>query len=94
MLWGDGRRNMRNDGTKFRQLATQKPRIVKRLFKNYGFETIILSDTDTVWLRDPTGCRLLCSGWYAYVLGIPLLADRGLVVDVQNTSGSTPWQTS
>jgi Nucleotide-diphospho-sugar transferase len=48
---------MRNDGTKFRLLATQKPRIVKRLFENYGFNTIILSDTDTVWLRDPTGRR-------------------------------------
>jgi Nucleotide-diphospho-sugar transferase len=51
-------RNMRNNGTKFRQLATQKPRIVNRLFQTYGFETIILSDTDTVWLRDPTGARL------------------------------------
>lgn len=46
---------MRNNGTKFRQLATQKPRIVQRLFETYGFKTIILSDTDTVWLRDPSG---------------------------------------
>ena len=63
-------RNMRNDGTKFRLLATQKPRIVKRLFENYGFKTIILSDTDTVWLRDPTGWRPLRNKPVAYLLAV------------------------
>lgn len=59
-------RNMRNNGTKFRLLATQKPRIVRRLFETYGFETIILSDTDTVWLRHPQGPPVLIC-LYVYV---------------------------
>ena len=54
-------RNLRNNGTKFRQLAGQKPRIVQRLFQTYGFQTIVLADTDTVWLRHPDGECRLCS---------------------------------
>lgn len=35
-------------------MGSEKPRMVLRLFEKYGFETVVLADTDTVWLRDPT----------------------------------------
>ena len=36
------------------QMGSEKPRIVLELFETFNFETIVLADTDTVWLRDPT----------------------------------------
>ena len=36
------------------QMGSEKPKMVLRLFQEFGFQTIILADTDTVWLRDPT----------------------------------------
>ncbi len=34
-------------------MGALKPKMVLRLFEQLGFQTIILADTDTVWLRDP-----------------------------------------
>ena len=34
-------------------MGALKPKMVLRLFEQLGFETIVLADTDTVWLRDP-----------------------------------------
>jgi len=35
-------------------MGSEKPRIVLRLFQEYGFQTIVLADTDSVWLREPS----------------------------------------
>lgn len=34
-------------------MGSEKPRMVLRLFEEYGFQTVVLADTDTVWLREP-----------------------------------------
>ena len=47
--------DFRGNVTKFRAMGSLKPKIVLRLFKEFGFQTVILSDTDVVWLRNPNG---------------------------------------
>jgi hypothetical protein len=48
-------RNFRENMTIFRQMGAIKPAIVLWLFERYALSTVVLSDTDTVWLRDPAG---------------------------------------
>jgi hypothetical protein len=35
-------------------MGSNKPLIVLRLLKDHGFDTVIISDVDTVWMRDPS----------------------------------------
>ena len=46
--------NFRGSESKFRLMGSLKPKMVLRLFKDFKFQTIILADTDTAWLRDPS----------------------------------------
>ncbi len=39
----------------FRKMGAIKPAIVLQFFERFNLSTIVLSDTDTVWLRDPVG---------------------------------------
>ena len=39
----------------FRKMGAIKPELVLRYMQQYRIMTISLSDTDTVWLRDPKG---------------------------------------
>lgn len=34
-------------------MGSEKPKAVLRLFKEIGVQTVVLTDTDTIWLRDP-----------------------------------------
>jgi len=45
----------RGDLKTFRKMGAIKPALVLHYMQQYGLSTISLSDTDTVWLRDPTG---------------------------------------
>ena len=55
-------RNFRDSESKFRQMGALKPKMVLRLFEQLGFQTLVLADTDTVWLRDPESKdNLLCA---------------------------------
>jgi hypothetical protein len=47
-------RIFRGNTTKFRKMGSQKGRIVRHVMEQYGYDTVILSDVDTVWLRDPS----------------------------------------
>lgn len=42
----------------FRKMGAMKPAIVLRFFEQFNLTTVVLSDTDTVWLRDPSGVCL------------------------------------
>ena len=53
------RRNFRDSESKFRQMGALKPKMVLRIFEQLGFQTIVLADTDTVWLRDPESMLLM-----------------------------------
>ena len=47
-------------------MGALKPKMVLRLFEQLGFQTIVLADTDTVWLRDPESTNavlMLWEGW-------------------------------
>ena len=46
--------NFRGSESKFRLMGSLKPKMVLRLFEEFKFQTIILADTDTAWLRDPS----------------------------------------
>lgn len=46
-------RDFRSDFSAFRKMGSNKPLIVQRLLELHNFATIILSDVDTVWMRDP-----------------------------------------
>ncbi len=46
-------RDIRHNFKNFRKMGSQKPRLVLELFEQFGFSQVILSDTDTAWLRDP-----------------------------------------
>lgn len=35
-------------------MGANKPLIVRRLLEDHAFSAVVLSDVDTVWLRDPT----------------------------------------
>ena len=72
-------RNFRDSESKFRQMGALKPKMVLRLFEQLGFQTIVLADTDTVWLRDPASTlRIL----YKY---LQLLAHSlGMLTSVPN----------
>lgn len=43
--------------TTFRKMGAMKPAIVLRFLERFQLSTIVLSDTDTVWLRDPQGAN-------------------------------------
>ena len=51
----------RGDLRTFRNMGAIKPALVLHYMQHYSLSKISLSDTDTVWLRDPTGtapCRM------------------------------------
>jgi hypothetical protein len=75
----------------FRKMGAMKPAIVLRFFEQFYLTTVVLSDTDTVWLRDPSGVclhlpvviqYLYCLSW-CYVLHMP--------PSIQNKA-SVKWQ--
>lgn len=39
--------------SKFLRMGAQKPLAVLRLFEEVNAQTVVLMDTDTIWLRDP-----------------------------------------
>jgi len=43
-------------------MGALKPKMVLRLFEQLGFQTIVLADTDTVWLRDPESMPRMLPG--------------------------------
>jgi hypothetical protein len=45
----------RSDLETFRKMGAIKPELVLRYMQQYSLPTISLSDTDTVWLRNPKG---------------------------------------
>ena len=45
--------DFRADFSKFRKMGSNKPLIVLRLLERHAFDTVIISDVDTAWLRDP-----------------------------------------
>lgn len=51
--------DFRGSASKFRLMGSLKPKMVLRLFEDYGFQTIVLADTDTVWLREPSSAPRL-----------------------------------
>jgi hypothetical protein len=46
--------DFRADFSKFRQMGSNKPLIVLRLLEKHALGTVILSDVDTVWMRNPS----------------------------------------
>jgi Nucleotide-diphospho-sugar transferase len=46
--------DFRADFSKFRKMGSNKPLIVLRLLERHGLETVIISDVDTAWMRDPS----------------------------------------
>ena len=46
--------DFRGDFSKFRQMGSNKPLIAAQLLQRPSVSTVILSDVDTVWLRDPS----------------------------------------
>lgn len=48
-------RNFRDDMKTFRKMGAMKPDIVLQFFEQFNLSTIVLSDTDNVWLRDSAG---------------------------------------
>lgn len=47
-----GSRDFRSNFTAFRRMGAAKPAIVERLLTARGLDAVVLSDVDTVWLRD------------------------------------------
>ena len=47
--------DFRGNTSRFRTMGSMKPKMVLRMLEEFKFETVVLSDTDVVWLRDPTG---------------------------------------
>jgi len=45
--------DFRADFLKFRKMGSNKPLIVLKLLEQHGMGTVIMSDVDTVWLRNP-----------------------------------------
>ena len=46
-------RDFRKDFHAFRKMGSQKPKLVHRFLTERRWAAVVLSDTDTVWLRDP-----------------------------------------
>jgi Nucleotide-diphospho-sugar transferase len=46
--------DFRADFLRFRQMGSNKPLIVQQLLEARGAGVVVLSDVDTVWLRDPS----------------------------------------
>ena len=46
--------DFRADFSKFRKMGSNKPLIVLKLLQEHHFDTVIISDVDTVWMRDPS----------------------------------------
>ena len=46
--------DFRADFSKFRKMGSNKPLIVMRLLEQHKLATVIISDVDTVWMRDPS----------------------------------------
>ena len=47
------RRDFRKDFHAFRKMGSQKPKLVRRFLLERRWAAVVLSDTDTVWLRNP-----------------------------------------
>ena len=47
--------DFRGNKSSFRLMGSLKPKMVLRLLEEFRFQTVVLTDTDVVWLRDPTG---------------------------------------
>ena len=50
--------DFRGNTSRFRTMGSMKPKMVLRMLVEFKFQTVVLSDTDVVWLRDPTGGTL------------------------------------
>jgi len=56
--------DFRGNTSRFRTMGSLKPKMVLRMLEEFQFQTVVLSDTDVVWLRDPSGASytLKCDG--------------------------------
>jgi Nucleotide-diphospho-sugar transferase len=50
-------RNFRWDPKAFLRMGSLKPKIVLDFFEEQRWNMVVLSDTDVVWVRDPSGVR-------------------------------------
>lgn len=46
-------RDFRKDFKAFRQMGSQKPKLVRQFLSQHGWSAVVLSDVDTTWLRNP-----------------------------------------